>query len=65
MVRLEDGTLVEGRIDFASTDGQSWRIVDYKTGVDDRAEGIRQLQLYALALQRATGQPVEAILLEI
>src|SRR5262249_6246076 len=28
MVRLADGMLVEGRIDFAWTDGKSWGVVD-------------------------------------
>jgi ATP-dependent exoDNAse (exonuclease V) beta subunit len=64
MVRLEDGTLVEGRIDLAWTDGKSWTVVDYKT---DRREkrNISQVQLYGLALQRATGLPVRGIVLEV
>jgi ATP-dependent helicase/nuclease subunit A len=64
MVRLEDGTLVEGRIDLAWLDANSWTVVDYKT---DRREkrNIAQLQLYGLALQRATGLSVKGIVLEI
>jgi len=64
MVRVEDGTLVEGRIDCAWTDGTSWTVVDYKT---DRREkrNLAQVQLYALALQRATGLPVRGIVLEV
>ena len=61
---VEDGTLVEGRIDCAWTDGTSWTVVDYKT---DRREkrSLAQVQLYALALQRATGLPVRGIVLEV
>ena len=64
MVRLEDGTLVDGRIDFAWSDGASWTVIDYKT---DRREkrNVAQVQVYALALQRATGLPVRGIVLEV
>jgi ATP-dependent exoDNAse (exonuclease V) beta subunit len=65
LLRLDDGTLVEGRIDFASTDGNSWTVVDYKSGVEKREKGKRQLQLYALAIRKSTGQDVRAVLLEI
>ena len=51
-------------IDLAWSDGESWTVIDYKTG---RAEAHykTQVQLYALALQRATGLPARAILLEL
>jgi len=64
MVRLEDGTLVDGRIDLAWRDGSSWTVVDYKT---DRREkrNVAQVQIYALALERATNQPVRGIVLEV
>jgi ATP-dependent exoDNAse (exonuclease V) beta subunit len=64
MVRLEDGTLVDGRIDLAWCDGKEWVVVDYKT---DRREkrNVAQVQLYALALQRATGIPARGIVLEV
>jgi len=64
MVRLEDGTLVEGRIDLAWRDDNSWTVVDYKT---DRREqrNVAQVQLYALALQRATNFPASGIVLEV
>jgi ATP-dependent exoDNAse (exonuclease V) beta subunit len=64
MVRLEDGTLVDGRVDCAWTDGERWTVVDYKT---DRREkrNLAQIRLYALALERATGQPVRAVVLEV
>jgi ATP-dependent exoDNAse (exonuclease V) beta subunit len=64
MVRLADGTLVDGRIDLAWRDAGSWTVVDYKT---DRREkrNVAQVQLYALALQRATGFPARGIVLEV
>jgi hypothetical protein len=31
IVRLEDGTIVEGRVDFAWTESASWTVIDYKT----------------------------------
>ncbi len=64
LVRLEDGTLVDGRIDFAWSDGTRWTVVDYKTDRRDKRR-IGQLQLYALALQRATGLPAQGIVLEV
>jgi ATP-dependent exoDNAse (exonuclease V) beta subunit len=64
MVRLADGTLVDGRVDFAWSDGKRWTVVDYKT---DRREKRRigQVQFYALALQKATGLAARGIVLEI
>ncbi|MCU1238011.1 MAG: UvrD/REP helicase, partial [Candidatus Solibacter sp.] len=46
------------------TDGESWTVIDYKT---DRREkrSVAQVQLYGLALQRATGLPVRGIVLEL
>jgi ATP-dependent exoDNAse (exonuclease V) beta subunit len=64
MVKFEDGSLVEGRADLAYFDGQRWTVVDFKTGeanAGDRA----QVRMYAQALERATGQPVRAVILEI
>jgi hypothetical protein len=65
IVKLDDGSLIEGRVDLAWTDGAAWTVIDYKTDTADRARYKRQLQLYALALQRATGQPARGVLLEI
>ena len=64
LVRLEDGTLVDGRIDLAWSDGSTWTVIDYKT---DRREkrNVAQVQIYALALHRATGLPVRGIVLEV
>ncbi len=65
IVKLDDGTMVEGRIDLAWTDAASWTVIDYKTDSADRGRYRRQLQLYALALQRATGKPARGVLMEI
>jgi ATP-dependent exoDNAse (exonuclease V) beta subunit len=64
MVRLDDGTVVDGRIDFAWCSGNLWTVVDYKT---DRREkrNVAQVQLYALALQRATKIPAKGLVLEV
>ncbi|HTS66765.1 MAG TPA: UvrD-helicase domain-containing protein [Candidatus Acidoferrales bacterium] len=64
LVRLQDGTLVDGRADLAWSDGTQWVLIDYKT---DRREtrNVAQVQIYALALSRATGLPARGILLEV
>ena len=64
LVRLDDGTIVDGRIDVAWSDGARWTVLDYKT---DRRQkrSVGQVQLYGLALQKATGLPVRGILLEV
>jgi ATP-dependent exoDNAse (exonuclease V) beta subunit len=64
VVRLEDGTLVEGRIDLGWSDGARWTVLDYKTDRTKRRR-VGQLQLYGLALQRATGLPARGIVLEV
>lgn len=63
-VTLASGEIVEGVIDLAWSDGESWTVIDYKTGRAE-AEYETQVRLYALALQRATGLPARAILLEL
>ena len=64
MVRLADGTVVHGRVDLAWSDGKRWTVVEYKT---DRREGrdVGQVQLYALALARATGLVATGVVLEV
>jgi ATP-dependent exoDNAse (exonuclease V) beta subunit len=61
--RLSDGRLVEGRLDLAYFSRGVWTVVDYKTGARQAASE-QQLRLYAWTLERATGQPVRAVLLE-
>ncbi|MGA3241582.1 MAG: UvrD-helicase domain-containing protein [Bryobacteraceae bacterium] len=64
LVRLENGALVDGRIDLAWRDENCWTVIDYKT---DRREkrNVAQVQSYALALQRATNLPARGIVLEV
>ena len=63
-VALASGQIIEGVIDVAWFAGGVWTVVDYKTG---RAETRHQtqVQLYALALQQATGRPARAFVLDI
>jgi hypothetical protein len=64
MVRLEDGTIVDGRVDFAWSDGTQWTVVDYKTDRRER-RNVSQVQAYGLALQKATGLKVRGLVLEV
>jgi ATP-dependent exoDNAse (exonuclease V) beta subunit len=63
-VTMANGEIVEGVIDLAWSDGESWTVIDYKTGRADPQHKI-QVQLYALALQRATGLPARAVVLAV
>jgi ATP-dependent exoDNAse (exonuclease V) beta subunit len=64
-VRLEDGTMAEGRADLVYSDGVQWTAIDFKTGPARRQAYQRQLATYAAALREATGMPVRAVLFEI
>ena len=60
--------LVDGQADLAFDDGDRWVVVDFKTDIDlAGAESVYRLQvaLYADALSRAYGRPVEAMLLRV
>ena len=62
------GILVEGVVDLAFEDDDGWTVVDFKTDADvaDQLETyLRQVQLYAAAIARATGRPAEGVLLRI
>jgi len=65
IAKLDDGSLLEGRMDLAWTNGSEWTVVDYKTDSANRGRYRRQLQMYGLALERATGQTARGIILEI
>jgi ATP-dependent helicase/nuclease subunit A len=65
LVKLDDGTLIEGRADLVRDEGDCWTVIDYKTGMAETDRNKRQLQLYAYALSRATGKPARGVLLEI
>lgn len=64
LVQLADGTTVEGTVDLAWFDGERWTVVDYKTGRADDPNPV-QLQIYALALERATGSKARGIFIDV
>jgi ATP-dependent exoDNAse (exonuclease V) beta subunit len=67
-IQLEDGIMVEGVVDLAYRDEDSWTIVDYKTDFELKGrieEYQKQVSLYALAIARATGLPTRAVLLRL
>ena len=70
-VRLEDGTLVEGKVDLAFRDEAKpgiWTVVDFKTDfeIEGRLDEYReQVSLYAIAVSRATKLGVKGVLLRM
>src|SRR5262249_43130863 len=68
LLKLADGTLVEGIADAAFVDADGWTVIDFKT---DRELGARladyrrQVALYAEAVARATGQRARGVLLRV
>ena len=68
-LRLEDGRLAEGIVDLAFREpGRGWTVVDWKTDVElgaRRATYAAQVQLYAEAIARATGELAEPLLLVV
>jgi len=68
MLMVEGGRLMEGVIDLAFVENNTWVIVDFKTDADISGHGAqyqRQLQWYASALSRLTGLPARAYLLGV
>jgi ATP-dependent exoDNAse (exonuclease V) beta subunit len=67
-MQAEDGLLVEGVIDLAFRDGDTWVVVDFKT---DRELEVgldvyrRQVRLYAQMVTRATGLAVHGVLMRV
>jgi ATP-dependent helicase/nuclease subunit A len=70
-MQLEDGTLVEGKVDLAFLDEAepvAWTVVDFKTDfeIEGRLDEYReQVGLYALAISRATRLAVKGVLLRM
>ena len=66
---LPDGTLLEGIVDLAFEQDQTWTVVDYKTdremAVDGEEQYRRQVALYASAIALATGASCDGIVLVI
>lgn len=70
--RLPDGTLVEGVVDLAFLEDDPfgdvrWTVVDYKTDLSGGApdDYVVQVELYAKAIEAATGVAAEAVLFGI
>ena len=67
-LREPDGGLVDGVIDLAFLDDQTWTVVDFKTDRElqsSLSDYRRQLMLYALAIRTATEKKVSPVLLRI
>ncbi len=67
---LEDGTLVEGKVDLAFVDDPNvgWIVVDFKTDFEimGKLEEYRnQVGIYAQAISRATGSEARGVLLRL
>jgi ATP-dependent exoDNAse (exonuclease V) beta subunit len=61
-----DGTLIEGIVDLAFREDGEWRVVDFKTDqeVEQALDAYsRQVEMYASAVSRATGQAGRGILM--
>jgi ATP-dependent helicase/nuclease subunit A len=72
IVRLEDGTAVEGIADLAfaenTSDGAVWTVVDFKTDVEVAArldEYRAQIRFYVRAVRESTGRPASGAILWI
>jgi ATP-dependent exoDNAse (exonuclease V) beta subunit len=66
--RAPDGSLIEGTVDLAFADDNGFVVVDFKTdreldGAVDRYQ--RQVQIYAAAIESATGRPSRAVLMRV
>jgi ATP-dependent exoDNAse (exonuclease V) beta subunit len=64
-----DGTLIEGVVDLAFEEAGVWTIVDYKTDREIAQSGEaryrRQIALYLVAIERATGRPANGVLVRL
>ena len=63
-----DGTLIEGVLDLAFLENDEWTVVDFKTDRELETElerYKRQVALYALSIERATGQECATVLMKI
>lgn len=69
MLRLEDGTILEGVVDLAFfEEGAGWTVVDFKTDVEiasRKDDYVRQIDAYARAIAAATGEPARGALLVV
>jgi ATP-dependent exoDNAse (exonuclease V) beta subunit len=72
LLRLADGTLAEGVVDFAFRETREglpeWTVVDFKTDQEFSSEAVRyvrQVKLYVEAVRAATGLPAKGIILVV
>jgi ATP-dependent exoDNAse (exonuclease V) beta subunit len=68
MLRLNGNQILEGIIDLAFQEQDTWTVVDFKSTSDlksHRAEYERQLQWYGAALAKITGEPVRGCVLGV
>ncbi|MFZ0680435.1 hypothetical protein, partial [Candidatus Binatus sp.] len=72
MIRLEDGTAVEGIADLAfaesTNEGVVWTVVDFKTDIEvaPRLDEYRaQIRFYVRAVRESTGRPASGAILWI
>jgi hypothetical protein len=72
ILKRPDGILAEGVVDLAFRENNSgsphWTVVDFKTGrefASSRSEYVKQVSLYATAIEKATNLPTRGILLII
>jgi ATP-dependent helicase/nuclease subunit A len=66
LIKLEDGSMVEGVADLAFKQGESWTVVDFKTDFElaRRLQEYRaQLGLYLRGIRASTGAPARGSLL--
>jgi len=66
--QLGNGLVVEGVVDLAYEENNSWTVVDYKTDIElrGRLDAYQtQVQLYAVAISLATGRDTTPVLLRV
>jgi ATP-dependent exoDNAse (exonuclease V) beta subunit len=63
-----EGALVEGVLDLAFEERESWTVVDFKTDEQMRGQQAKyeqQLRIYASAIQQSTGRPAAMVLMRL
>jgi ATP-dependent exoDNAse (exonuclease V) beta subunit len=68
VLRLPDGSILEGTLDLAFRERGIWTVVDFKTDAElaegrTRYEG--QVRLYAPAVETATNEPAAGVILSV
>jgi ATP-dependent exoDNAse (exonuclease V) beta subunit len=66
---LDDNRMLEGIVDLAFEDGETWTVVDYKTDAELAGEGEaryrQQVALYTSAVARATERCAVGVLARV